>query len=72
MMPKIELKAIRELHIADGKYTLVFDPLRNDKLVAVKRYGEDWIDEGELGVQPNWFIAAIYKLKELAEEKING
>ena len=57
-----------EVTINDGKYTLVYDPARNDKLVAVKRNGEPWLFESQITTTlgySNWLHAVIAEVKEL-------
>lgn len=54
-----------EVPINDGKYTLVYDPARNDKLVAVKRNGEPWLFESQINTTlgySNWLHAVLAEL----------
>ena len=54
--------------IGDGKYTLIFDSGRNDRLVGVDRHGSDWIDKPEnIPLLPNWVHAALYYMLCLHE-----
>lgn len=57
---------MKHVDIAGGKYTLVYDPHKNDRLVQVLRYGEKWQTPNH-GIMSKWLVALLYEVLEAAE-----
>lgn len=57
----------RKLDFYDGKYTLVYEPGFNDRVVGVLRNGEPWMGHSEVTDLPNMVHAAFAELIQLKD-----